>query len=198
MNMQVNFKEALSIEATLLRNTTYDDQSYSRADTEICLKSKASPEKHLELMHQNMKIATNHKCELCDKIFSTIYNKGRHMKNHRGGKTFLCNKCAKSFGYASELLSHEKTHSGEKPFNCSECKKSFTEFKTLKVHSRLHSGEKSFACADCTKMFSYKSSLKNHIKTHTGERPFDCNLCKKTFIQACNRNRHKYKLHFFK
>ena len=147
-NMQVNFEEALSISGygdnSLLRikeemNSSDYVQSFPCDNSGIDFKAMY-PEQHV-------KMVTGFKCEMCDKVFPTIFKLNRHNESHSTEKTFSCTKCDKVFPTITRLNRHKKRHSTEKPFRCNKCLKTFRASQELRGHNQKHTKEKPFTCS---------------------------------------------------
>ena len=64
--------------------------------------------------------------EICEKQFSSDYDKKRHMKCVYGEeKLFECNVCNKKFGQKKEMNNHVANIHQEKHHNCKSCGKIF-------------------------------------------------------------------------
>lgn len=90
-----------------------------------------------------------HKCHICGKVLSGIYNLRRHIQKHSGEKPFECTICSKRFTEKGSLKKHMLIHSEDSPFRCSICDRKFTQLGHLKAHTLLHSGERPFLCSQC-------------------------------------------------
>ena len=78
----------------------------------------------------NKNISMKHKCEICEKIYSSK----QYLKNHiitihnQKGKNYYCNICTKAFKSQTYLTVHVSTiHGNRKQFKCESCFKTFTQ-----------------------------------------------------------------------
>jgi len=107
-------------------------------------------------------------CDLCDKTFSTVASRTRHMR----------------------------IHNDIRPYECQYCGKRFRQNAHLKKHIRLHTGEKPHACPFCAKRFTQKSTLTGHVRTkHTKETPVPCPKCDARFPTRNHLRAHREKCH---
>ena len=94
-------------------------------------------EKTKSIALSNLNERKEHKCEICEKEFSTEQKLKRHFLgvHDQNVKVYSCNICTKSFSKAQTLKQHiHSVHSGHKDYKCESCGKSFAEAKTLKRH----------------------------------------------------------------
>lgn len=103
---------------------------------------------------------SEHKCDICGKVFKHIRMLNRHRRNHSPYKKYKCNFCTKGFNDSFDLKRHVRTHTGVKPYKCNHCEKSFTQRCSLeshldKIHGIKHKftykqrREKIYVCEDC-------------------------------------------------
>ncbi|XP_061759562.1 zinc finger protein 135-like isoform X2 [Nerophis ophidion] len=129
-------------------------------------------------------------CSVCGAKFTLKSSMVRHMNTHTGVKPFSCSVCNKRFLEKKNMERHVQTHTGEKPFSCSVCGKRFTQKGTIATHMSTHAAEKAFSCSVCGKKFTFNSSLARHINSHKGEKPFSCSVCNKRFLEKVDVKRH--------
>eukprot|EP00794_Sanderia_malayensis_P007069 gene7069-7864_t len=153
-----------------------------------------------EEMNESMpeKEMNEYACDECDKKFTHLSSKKRHMLKHQSGSipplVYQCLACSKTFHYNSSLKRHLKLHSDEangKAYTCKECSKGFMYATSLKRHLKTHSGKEIFPCPHCHRRFEYISSLKRHEKLHLVGKGFRCEICMKTFGYLSSLTRHQ-------
>lgn len=68
-------------------------------------------------LYGHMKIHSDHeepfKCEVCGKVYKSLFYLEGHQRMHEGIKPYKCSICDKSFVMSSQLRRHENTHAGE-------------------------------------------------------------------------------------
>ena len=64
--------------------------------------------KHTEDEHNS-----EHKCDICGKVFKHIRMLNRHRRNHSPYKKYKCNFCTKGFNDSFDLKRHVRTHTGK-------------------------------------------------------------------------------------
>ena len=146
-----------------------------KATCEICekvLSSKKALRRHITLKHLKN---GQHKCDLCDRRFCSIYELQRHMPVHTNVKAHVCLICDKKFKQAGPLSKHMKTHTGEKEFECKICKQRFSQKANLLGHYSVHTSEKHFQCSECKHKFKHRNSVYLHIKkVHSNVKQATC------------------------
>lgn len=112
-----------------------------------------------------------YQCRHCTSSFSSLSERNKHVKSHRGPFEYKCDVCGISFRHKFSHERHVVVHTGVKPHKCPVCERSFNQEGHLKSHMRLHTGEKPYACPHCDKAFNHNVSLKSHIQRY---HPSEC------------------------
>ena len=78
----------------------------------------------------------DHKCESCEKYFSSAFNLQRHFEGvHKKIKNHLCDSCDTKFQFKCELMKHIRSkHEKSEPQICKFCEQSFSNRPNLKRH----------------------------------------------------------------
>ncbi|CAH8614439.1 unnamed protein product [Schistosoma bovis] len=108
-------------------------------------------------------------CGFCNKTFSTITGRDRHIKSIHKRIKYSCIKCDRKFSSKFHLIEHKKViHEGIN-LSCDECDRNFTTKSQLTRHIQsIHQGVR-FACGQCDKKFTKPSTLNDHVKViHEG------------------------------
>ena len=93
--------------------------------------SKANFARHVETHGQN-----KHRCEICNKTFTTKNYLTEHKRTHREPEEYSCDKCLKVFGSKSNPRGHIKTkHESTSSYSCEYCSKKFERAFSLKRHT---------------------------------------------------------------
>ncbi|XP_076068188.1 uncharacterized protein LOC143040715 [Oratosquilla oratoria] len=130
-------------------------------------------------------------CLICGKDCKQSSNLVKHLRIHTGERPFKCIECGATFVQSSHLQDHIRTHTGERPFECEECGATYTQRSRLAVHKRKHKGDRPFQCDVCFASFYEKSALNIHKRTHTGEKPYECEECGQRFSQLSRKKIHQ-------
>ena len=133
------------------------------------------------------------RCQLCDKVFTKISDKKRHVQLAHYEQTFPCNICGKEFTRRDSVARHfQMVHSDKKPtFQCEVCGSKFVRETDLKRHFTKFHGEgkvAQYSCDKCDEIFYTPSGLVVH--TRREHRRFHCDLCGKKFATKFNFDNH--------
>ncbi|XP_053409091.1 uncharacterized protein LOC123561520 isoform X2 [Mercenaria mercenaria] len=138
-----------------------------------------------ETEDDNLRLST--KCEVCSKIFSSVFALKKHSYIHLDVKPFKCIKCEKTFAQKVQL----KLHKCKASPKCEVSSKIFSSFSDLKKHSFIHLDVKPFKCIKCEKTFAQKVQLRLHRCKAGPVKGVRCNICSETFSSALALKRHK-------
>ncbi|XP_074655717.1 vascular endothelial zinc finger 1-like [Tubulanus polymorphus] len=133
-------------------------------------------------------------CSMCDKTFSTLFNRKAHENLHAGIKPFGCGECGRSFSRKHHLENHMNSfHNIHKQiqhiggvYPISSLAWNLTrrvEQNPLRPRGSSPSARQAHVCEICHKHFSCSGNLRTHEKLHTGIKPFVCPICGKAFSQ---------------
>lgn len=136
----------------------------------------------------------NHKCDICNKCFTTKYFLKKHKRLHTGNimkwndyfhqlsfrEKFVCKFLIGFF------FSFGRTRAcwcclflGEMPYACEQCNRTFTFQQSYHRHLSYHTNDRPHSCTICGHAFKELSTLHNHQRIHSGEKPFECESCGK-------------------
>ncbi len=110
-------------------------------------------------------------CEHCDKKFSFLTMKNKHVKAVHN-KSYFCDFCGRGFGSKEMLVKHRRTHTGEKPFPCDQCEYKAAKKYNLDVHRATKHGlieQKNYLCSLCNKQFTTMGRMHRHMTVAHGD-----------------------------
>ena len=120
------------------------------------------------------------RCEQCFQEFRYKQSLHRHLKRHRGEKTFSCSICTRAFVTKWDLKQHEESHNARKSYVCDICGKAYKQNAGLYTHKFIHSKDFKFSCSFCEDKFKTWRHLRRHVKSIHEEKP-QCPVCGKRF-----------------
>ena len=147
-----------------------------------------------------------HKCNFCDKVFSSPSQLKQHAIRHSNDKPFKCDFCKKSFKRKGHLSRHmERAHikKNSHEHKCSICDKIFSSYFHVKQHVMVHTeqmktNELKHKCNICDEIFPSPSQLKRHEIVHSDEGSFKCDFCEKIYRHKSSWSSHMEKAHIKK
>lgn len=93
---------------------------------------------------------------------------------------YKCTLCDKTYRYKPKLLKHMKVHKGEKTFRCRVCEEKFLKDHILHAHIVKTHKEVLFYC-ECGRAFATKGLLSQHISSkHVDTFTYHCSICGET------------------
>ena len=136
-------------------------------------------------------VKKNHKCDFCEKSFTTKGAFTIHTRTHIREKPQHCEFCPREFHTKGALQTHERKHTGEKPYKCDMCDEKYAQTGQLKNHMIIHVEKKTksgilsksegkdnppkYPCDRCEFVSMTLSTLKTHKKRN--HKIFCCAEC---------------------
>nr|CAD7447618.1 unnamed protein product [Timema bartmani] len=154
----------------------------------------------------------NHRCNVCNKIFTTQQKLTTHMKIHKRSTSKLageepeankpqqvkqsrekllykCQFCEEEFSTKKAYKAHEEVHPDMFSLKCDECDQQFTKEKQLRDHK--DTTHRDPHCRFCGKEILKAKTLKNHELRHIREKDhFECDVCKRVFKTKTGLRHH--------
>lgn len=116
-------------------------------------------------------------CEFCPYETMNRSHFWKHMRTHKGIKTYPCTYCDYKATESATLKKHIRRHTGERPYSCSLCDYKGRARSSIAQHMKTHCGDKPWACTECPFRSTQKNNLVVHMRSHTGEKPYMCSDC---------------------
>ena len=129
--------------------------------------------------------AVPQKCDYCDSYLSGQNQLLNHQSQvHNMKSRHKCQLCEKDFSSNEILKSHWKVIHENQKNKCEICGKFFKgSAKQVTLHMRdIHEREKKYRCDICEKKFLFMPILKRHFREiHDKIRNHECKICMKKF-----------------
>lgn len=161
-------------------------------------------------------------CEVCDKTFSTLFNRNRHREqvhNQNRQSTKQAEKAHTPQVDGDDQVLESVQANLEEPIailesnedmevtkessvltvkhSCDQCGKTFLSKRSQRRHMKMtHSDLRPFPCRFCDKRFKTLQNSKYHENSfHLGSRPYPCGQCDKAFNRKDALKRHEKRFH---
>ncbi|PPQ64633.1 hypothetical protein CVT24_008370 [Panaeolus cyanescens] len=123
---------------------------------------------------------TPHRCDTCHSYFKRKGDLTRHVKLHKGIRSYVCEICEKPFSQQSGLKTHLNVHSGEKPYACNfdGCPAVFGDPSSAARHRKeTHRRLGAYRCPipGCGSSIKRRSAFAHHLRKHSLD-PDDCDI----------------------
>ncbi|XP_068246961.1 zinc finger protein 391-like isoform X1 [Palaemon carinicauda] len=159
---------------------------------------KQEPLDGSQLSMQSVDDANKQECNVCNKVFGSIYKLSRHLRTHTGEKPYVC-FCGDRFGRSDVLRTHQKskhipycTEVVENPSGGdASTQTSATPPKPKVKRVKQMKTDGIYTCAYCAKEFKAGYKLTVHLRYHTGEKPYVCDFCGKAFARRDHMKKHR-------
>ena len=144
--------------------------------------------------HMTDRHTPNSKCNLCEKICSSLFVLNGHQRNVHDNTEHTCHLCNKKIKGKRNLYNHFKRHEGVKStykYKCTLCTDGqFQAEETLQKHIKdCHSGIK-YKCLQCPLGFQSKKARRGHENIHHAEKTVPCGQCDQMFARKAYRKVH--------
>ena len=151
---------------------------------------------HLKKLHNGVKQKEVFKCDICEKsgFLTENYLKIHIKQYHKNDKPHRCDVCEKTFSSKPNLYRHLRIHQN-KSLTCKHCKVTFTTTQSLEDHLLSHK-TKPKAKVECKQCFKEVTYLKSHIaRIHCDKKTWQCEICNKLFKSQTNLGKHLRNVH---
>ncbi|KAF9057932.1 hypothetical protein BJ165DRAFT_92456 [Panaeolus papilionaceus] len=114
---------------------------------------------------------TPYRCDTCNSYFKRKGDLTRHVKLHKGIRSYVCQICTKPFSQQSGLKTHLNVHSGEKPYACNfdDCPAVFGDPSSAARHRKeTHRRLGAYRCPipGCGSSIKRRSAFAHHLRKH--------------------------------
>ncbi|KAK0701292.1 hypothetical protein B0H67DRAFT_558761 [Lasiosphaeris hirsuta] len=103
------------------------------------------------ITHGTRKKKSEHRCQVCDKVFSRRFNLESHLLVHETARPWECTVCSRAFARESDCKRHQQGHGDQGKFSC---------FGELRDGTRW----------GCGKRFARRDTLANHHQSKFGKK----------------------------
>ncbi|KAK8752298.1 hypothetical protein OTU49_004755 [Cherax quadricarinatus] len=153
-----------------------------------------------QLNAQGFEDPNKQECNICQKVFGSIYKLSRHLRTHTGEKPYVC-FCGDRFSRSDVLRIHQKskhipycTEVYQHPAGESVQQEAPATTKPKVKKPKLMKSDGIYTCEYCAKEFKAGYKLTVHLRYHTGEKPYVCDFCGKAFARRDHMKKHR-KIH---
>ncbi|XP_076089283.1 uncharacterized protein LOC143059646 [Mytilus galloprovincialis] len=140
------------------------------------------------------KTNTEHKCDICGKVFKDRRGLDRHEVVHSGVKPYQCAICERSYTQKGHLQQHQRMHTDrEDPWECEYCFKISQRSDKYNTHKNFHYRSKNmpYLCNACGGQFKEKSDLVKHIRKHRNTELYYVQVVKDSKLSGENKQGSK-------
>ncbi|XP_069195463.1 zinc finger protein 883 isoform X1 [Procambarus clarkii] len=153
-----------------------------------------------QLNVQGFEDPNKQECNICQKVFGSIYKLSRHLRTHTGEKPYVC-FCGDRFSRSDVLRIHQKskhipycTEVYEHPASTEVQQAAPAAPKPKVKKPKIMKSDGIYTCEYCAKEFKAGYKLTVHLRYHTGEKPYVCDFCGKAFARRDHMKKHR-KIH---
>ncbi|XP_063412835.1 zinc finger protein 62 homolog [Mytilus trossulus] len=136
------------------------------------------------------KTNTEHKCDICSKVFKDRRGLDRHEVVHSGVKPYQCAICERSYTQKGHLQQHQRMHTDrEDPWECEYCFKISQRSDKYNTHKNFHFRSKNmpYLCNACGGQFKEKPDLVKHIRKHRNTELYYVQVVKESKLSGENK-----------